>query len=113
MANGWHAVQYATRGAFIAQVATPRAVVAGGFALQLRAHWTTGIGSFTWSGFCDGGTRMNPILFHFLSCRHNWSFPVRCSLIVAGAVLLLAAGSAAAADSGCERSAARSIPSAA
>ena len=39
---------------------------------------------------------MNPILVHFLNCRRNWSFPVRCCLFSAGAVLLLAAGSAGA-----------------
>lgn len=42
---------------------------------------------------------MNPILIHFLSCRRNWSFSVRCSLFAAGAVMLLAAGGAGAAES--------------
>jgi hypothetical protein len=42
---------------------------------------------------------MTPILVHFLSCRRNWSFTVRCSLTVVGAVMLLAAGSAGAAKS--------------
>lgn len=41
---------------------------------------------------------MNPILVPFLSCRRNWSFPVRCFLIVTGSVLLLAAGNAGAVD---------------
>ena len=42
---------------------------------------------------------MTPILVHFLSCRRNWSFTVRWSLTVVGAVMLLAAGSASAAES--------------
>ena len=73
----------------------------GGRACGVCFAWieADSIMSARWSGFCKRSLSMTPILFHFLSCRRNWSFTVRWSLTVVGAVMLLAAGSASAAES--------------